>query len=316
MLLRDANGDGKPEAQSVFLDHLNSPFGVALVGDDSLRRRHRRDPALSLQRRATRRSPAPATSSRAARRPDRPSLDQEPGRQPRRLEALCRRRLEQQHHRERNEAEKNRAAIWEVDRATGAHAHLRERPAQSERPDLRAESDALWAVVNERDELGPNLVPDYMTSVKDGALLRLALQLLRPARRSARAAAAARPGRQTAIPPDYALSSHVAPLGLAFYTGRQASRRNIAGGAFVGEHGSWDRPELQRLQGRVRAFTDGKPERQGPGRRDRLPRRTARRAAGRSALASTRRRAADRRRRRQHGVARDAAGAPGAAAQR
>ena len=116
------------------------------------------------------------------------------------------------------EAEKNRADILEVDRATGRFRIFASGLRNPNGLTFEPQSGALWTVVNERDELGPDLVPDYMTSVKDGAFLRLALQLLRPARRSARSAAAAGSRRQ-GDPPDYALSSHVAPLGLAFDTG-------------------------------------------------------------------------------------------------
>jgi glucose/arabinose dehydrogenase len=168
-LLRDANGDGVPEVQSVFLDHLNSPFGVALVGND-----------LYV-----------ANTDAIVRYPYNPgdtkitapgiSLTQLPG-------------GPIDHHWTKSlvaspdgsllyvgvgsnsnitengmEAEKDRATIWEVDRATGRWrifaSGLRNPNGLSWEP----QSHALWAVVNERDEIGPNLVPDYLTSVKDGA---------------------------------------------------------------------------------------------------------------------------------------------------
>ena len=96
----------------------------------------------------------------------------------------------------------------------------------------------IWAVVNERDEIGPNLVPDYLTSVKDGAFYGWPYsyygQNIDPQRPDLVA---------KAIPPDYALSSHVAPLGLVFNIGN-ALPTSYRGGAFVGEHGSWNRPQL------------------------------------------------------------------------
>src|SRR5260221_8485568 len=101
------------------------------------------------------------------------------------------------------------------------------------------ESGALWTVVNERDELGPNLVPDYMTSVKDGGFYGWPYsywgQHLDPRVQPQRPELV-----EKAIVPDYALSSHVAPLGLAFYTADGLPQK-YRGGAFVGEHGSWDR---------------------------------------------------------------------------
>ena len=100
-LLRDTNGDGVPDVRSVFLDHLNSPFGVALVGNDlyvadtdAIVRYPYTEGETKITRLARR--------CAAAGRADRPSLDQEPDRQPGRHEALCRRRLQQQHHRERH----------------------------------------------------------------------------------------------------------------------------------------------------------------------------------------------------------------------
>ena len=118
------------------------------------------------------------------------------------------------------------------------------------------ETGALWAVVNERDELGPNLVPDYMTSVKDGAFYgwpwsyygdHVDKRVYPP-----------RPDMVAkAIPPDYALSSHVAPLGMAFAMG-SALPAPFAEGAFVGEHGSWNRGIYNGYKVIFVPFKDGK----------------------------------------------------------
>jgi glucose/arabinose dehydrogenase len=119
------------------------------------------------------------------------------------------------------------------------------------------QSHALWTVVNERDELGPDLVPDYMTSVKDGAFYGWPYsyygQHVDPRVQPQRPDLVAK-----AIPPDYALSSHVAPLGLAFDTGSSLPK-SYAGGAFVGEHGSWNRQVLNGYKVVFVPFTDGKP---------------------------------------------------------
>ena len=112
-------------------------------------------------------------------------------------------------------------------------------------------------MVNERDELGPDLVPDYMTSVKDGAFYGWPYSYygnhLDPRVRPQRPDLVAR-----AIAPDYALSSHVAPLGLAFYTGA-ALPPAYRGGAFVGEHGSWDRGHLNGYKVVFVPFAGGRP---------------------------------------------------------
>ena len=104
--------------------------------------------------------------------------------------------------------------------------------------DWEPSTGQLWAVANERDEIGADLVPDYLTSVKEDGFYGWPLQL-RPARGRARAAAAAGPGGQG----DRAgLCHRLAPLGLLFYTGQ--ALRQYHGGAFIGEHGSWDRSPL------------------------------------------------------------------------
>jgi glucose/arabinose dehydrogenase len=115
----------------------------------------------------------------------------------------------------------------------------------------------MWTVVNERDEIGPNLVPDYLTSVKDGAFYGWPYSYygqhvdprVRPQRPDLVAAA---------IPPDYALSSHVAPLGLAFAKDSSLPEKYRAG-AFIGEHGSWNRPELNGYKVVFVPFADGRP---------------------------------------------------------
>ena len=166
--LRDANGDGKPELKSVLLDHLNSPFGVALVGGDLYVAKPTRSCAIR-SRRARRRSPRrgqkvidlPAgpinhhwTKSLTAS-PDGSKLYAGVG--------------SNSNAQERGpEAETDRAAIWEVDPKTGAHRLFASGLRNPNGPTFYPGSNSLWTVVNERDELGPNLVPDYLTSVRAG----------------------------------------------------------------------------------------------------------------------------------------------------
>jgi len=154
-------------------------------------------------------------------------------------------------------AEYERAAVWEVDRASGAHrifaSGLRNPTGLAWEPETRK----LWAVVNERDEIGPDLVPDYLTSVQDGAFYGWPYsyygQHLDPRVQPQRPDLVAK-----AIPPDYALSSHVAPLGVAMYTGTELPA-NYRSGAFVSEHGSWDRTPLNGYKVVFVPFSGGKP---------------------------------------------------------
>lgn len=156
------------------------------------------------------------------------------------------------------EAEKGRAAVWQIDRKTGAAkvyaSGLRNPNGLTFNPD----TGALWAVINERDELGPNLVPDYMTSVQEGAFYGWPYsyygdhvdQRVRPQRPDL---------VETAIAPDYALSSHVAALGLIFSKG-SALPQEYADGAFIGEHGSWNRDAFNGYKVVYVPFTNGKPD--------------------------------------------------------
>jgi glucose/arabinose dehydrogenase len=155
------------------------------------------------------------------------------------------------------EAEKGRAAIWQVDRQTGAArvfaSGLRNPNGLSFNPD----NGALWAVVNERDELGPNLVPDYMTSVKDGAFYGWPWSYY--GNHVDERVHPQRPDMvQSAIPPDYALSSHVAALGLTFSKG-SALPQAFNNGAFIGEHGSWNRTAFNGYKVVYVPFESGKP---------------------------------------------------------
>ena len=168
-------------------------------------------------------------------------------------------------------AELDRAAIWEIDRATGAHRLYATGLRNPNGLSFEPQTHALWAVVNERDELGPDLVPDYMTSVKDGAFYGWPYsyygQHVDPRVMPQRPDLVAK-----AIPPDYALSSHVAPLGMVFYTGDNLPAA-YRGGAFVGEHGSWDRSDIQWLQGGVHALRQRHAQRHDAGCPDRFHRR-------------------------------------------
>lgn len=256
-LLRDADGDGKAELQTVFLDHLNSPFGVALVGEDLYVANtdaivrypyHPGDTAIAGQGTVLTQLPGGPidhhwTKSLVAS-PDGTKLYVGVGSNSNITENGM-------------EAEKNRAAILEVDRATGRARVFASGLRNPNGLTFEPQSGALWTVVNERDELGPNLVPDYMTSVKDGAFYGWPYsyygQHVDPRVQPQRPDLVAK-----AIAPDYALGSHVAPLGMTFYAATELPE-SYRGGAFVGEHGSWNRLDFNGYRVVYVPFSNGRP---------------------------------------------------------
>lgn len=156
------------------------------------------------------------------------------------------------------EAERGRAEIMQIDRGTGASKPYATGLRNPNGLIFHPETGVLWAVINERDELGPNLVPDYMTSVQEGAFYGWPYsyygdhvdERVRPARPDLVA---------TAIAPDYALSSHVAALGLVFSNG-SALPDAYGNGAFVGQHGSWNRDEFNGYKVSYIPFSNGIPD--------------------------------------------------------
>ncbi|MBZ9964583.1 PQQ-dependent sugar dehydrogenase [Mesorhizobium sp. BR1-1-2] len=256
-LLRDSNGDGVPDVRDVFLDHLNSPFGVALVGNDlyvantdAIMRYPYKPGDTKITAPGVRLTELPGgpidhhwTKSLVAS-PDGSLLYVGVGSNSNITENGI-------------GAEKDRAAIWQVDRATGRSRIFASGLRNPNGLSFEPQTGALWTVVNERDELGPNLVPDYMTSVKDGGFYGWPYsyygQHVDPRVMPQRPDLVAK-----AIVPDYALSSHVAPLGMAFYTGTSLPQ-TYRGGAFVGEHGSWDRPGLNGYKVVFVPFSGGRP---------------------------------------------------------
>jgi glucose/arabinose dehydrogenase len=154
-------------------------------------------------------------------------------------------------------AEDRRAAILEIDPATGASrvfaSGLRNPNALAWQP----QSGALWVTVNERDELGNDLVPDYMTSVKDGGFYGWPYSYY-----GQTVDARVSPQRPDlvakAIKPDYALGSHTASLGLTFYEGTAFPGRYV-GGAFIGQHGSWNRKPRSGYKVVFVPFAGGRP---------------------------------------------------------
>jgi glucose/arabinose dehydrogenase len=256
-LLRSTHGDGKPDVRTVFLDHLASPFGVALVGNDfyvantdAILRFPYTTGETSITAAGTVLTPLPGgpidhhwTKSLVASE-DGTKLYVGVGSNSNITENGM-------------GAELDRAAIWEVDRASGAHRIFASGLRNPNGLTWEPQSHALWTVVNERDELGPDLVPDYMTSVKDGGFYGWPYsyygQQVDPRVKPERPDLVAQ-----AIVPDYALSSHVAPLGMVFDT-ESGLPAHYSGGAFVGEHGSWDREILNGYKVVFIPFSGGKP---------------------------------------------------------
>jgi glucose/arabinose dehydrogenase len=257
LLIHGADAGGQAAAPTVLLDNLNSPFGVAQVGDmlyvadtDAILRVPFKPGDTSVGGKPEKVVDLPAgpinhhwTKSLAAS-PDGSKLYVGVGSNSNAMERGI-------------EAEANRAAIWEVDPSNGEY-HLFARGLRNPNGlTFYPGTETLWTVVNERDELGPNLVPDYMTSVKRDAFYGWPYSYW-----GAHVDPRVRPQRddlvKSAIPPDYGLSSHVAPLGLAFYTGTTFPAQ-FRGGAFVGEHGSWNRPDPNGYKVVFVKFQDGRP---------------------------------------------------------
>ena len=157
------------------------------------------------------------------------------------------------------ENEVHRAAILEIDPETGQMRVFAIRAAQPERACVAAARPASCGPsVNERDELGSDLVPDYLTSVRDGVFYGWPYSYfgqhvddrVQPQRPDLVA---------KAVAPDYALGPHTALARARLLQGSERCRRTTRGGAFIGQHGSWNRKPLQRLQGDLRAVREGKP---------------------------------------------------------
>jgi len=255
-LLRSS--DGKSWQKYPFLSHLRSPFGVQLVGDtlyvanaDSLMKYHYESGATKITDPGTELADLPGgpinhhwTKSLLASK-DGSKLYVGVGSNSNITENGI-------------GAEYRRADILEVDAATGASRIYASGLRNPTGLQWEPQTGKLWAVVNERDEIGADLVPDYLTSVQEGAFYGWPYSYY-----GQHVDERAQPQRpdlvKKAIRPDYALSSHVAPLGLWFYTGNGLPDK-YRGGAFISEHGSWNREPLNGYQVVWVAFRNGKPE--------------------------------------------------------
>jgi len=238
-LLRDADGDGVAEQRHVFAADLNSPFGMALIGNDLYIANSDAVVRLPYRSGALSADAAPVTVAALPAGPINhhwtknilPSADGS---------ALYVTVGSNSNVGENGmQVEQNRAAILKLDLASGT---LRPFAGGLRNPnglDLNPVSGALWTTVNERDELGSDLVPDYMTSVRDGGFYGWPYSYF-----GDRVDTRVKPPRPdlvaSALVPDYALGPHTSSLGLTFYRGSLLPAR-YAGGAFIGQHGSWNR---------------------------------------------------------------------------
>jgi glucose/arabinose dehydrogenase len=256
-LLRDTDGDGMADLRTPFIENLNSPFGMALVGEDFYVANTDavlRFPYATGQQRIEARGvtvvelPAGPRNNHWTRgliaSPDGAKLYATVGSNSNVAEHGM-------------DEEEGRAAIWEIDRGSGQHRIFASGLRNPNGLAWETTSGALWTTVNERDELGDDLVPDYMTSVRDGAFYGWPYsyfgqhvdERVKPQRPDLVA---------RAIPPDYALGSHTASLGLAFAT-RTALPAEFQRGMFIGQHGSWNRRPHSGYKVIFVPFIDGKP---------------------------------------------------------
>lgn len=257
-LLRDADHDGVAETRTVFLENLNSPFGMTLVGNDlyvadsdKLLRFPYQPGETAIKQAGTKVVDLPGGSlnhhwtKNVVASKDGSKLYVSVGSNSNVGENGL-------------EAEQGRAAIWEVDRASGEHrifaSGLRNPNGMAWEP----QSGKLWTAVNERDEIGSDLVPDYITSVKDGAFygwpfsyygqhvdVRVSPQNLDLVAK--------------AIAPDYAVGPHTASLGLTFAEGSKLPAP-FSNGAFIGQHGSWNRKPHSGYKVIFVPFEGGQPK--------------------------------------------------------
>ncbi|WP_069943328.1 PQQ-dependent sugar dehydrogenase [Pseudomonas putida] len=254
-LLRDADGDGAYEVQTVFAENLNAPYGLAfadgklyVANQDALVRFDYKEGQTQAEGSPTKVTDLPAEINHHWTKaltisPDGRYLYVGIGSN----SNITERGLE---------VEIDRAMVWQVDAETGAHRPYATGLRNPTALTIQPQTGQLWTVVNERDELGPDLVPDYLTSVREGGFYGWPYSYwgqnvddrVRPQN----------PGKvAAAIKPDYSLGSHVAALGVDFSI--PAMGDGFSDGVFVGEHGSWNRPDPVGYKVIFVPFSNGKP---------------------------------------------------------
>jgi len=254
-LFRDADGDGVAEMRSVLLENLMSPFGMALVGKELFIANADAVVKVPYTEGATRitDTPVKVTDLPGGPRNHHWTKNIHASRDGAKLYATV---GSNSNIAENGMAEEEgRAAIWEVDVKTGAKRLFASGMRNPNGLGWEPRSGVLWTVVNERDELGSDLVPDYLTSVRDGAFYGWPYSYY-----GTHVDARAQPPRPDlvarAVKPDYALGNHVAPLGLTFAEG---AKLPFGEGAFVGQHGSWNRHPRSGYNVVFVPFREGRP---------------------------------------------------------
>jgi glucose/arabinose dehydrogenase len=254
-LLRDADGDGAYEVKSTFAENLDAPYGLAMIGSQIFVANQDALVRFDYQDGQTEAAAAPVKIT------DLPSAINHHWTKA--LAASADGRFlfvgigSNSNITERGmTAEVDRAMVWQIEAQTGAHkpyaTGLRNPTALTVQP----ETGQLWVVVNERDEIGPNLVPDYLTSVQEGGFYGWPYSYWgqnvdrRVKPQDAQKVA-------SALQPDYALGSHVASLGVAFSHAALGAR--FADGVFIGEHGSWNRGDPSGYKVVFVTFQNGRP---------------------------------------------------------
>lgn len=258
LLLRDANGDGVAETRSEFITGLNSPYGMALVGGDlyvadtdAVLRFPYTTGETRIDAKGQKIADLPAGTinhhwtKNIIATPDGAKLFVTVGSNSNVGEnGLA--------------AETNRAGILEIDRATGATRVFASGLRNPNGMGFEPRSGALWTAVNERDEIGDDLVPDYMTSVKEGDFYGWPFSYY--GRHVDSRVKDQRPDLVAkATIPDYALGAHTASLGLTFGQGASALPGRYGDGAFIGQHGSWNRSVLNGYKVVFIPFANGRP---------------------------------------------------------
>jgi glucose/arabinose dehydrogenase len=257
VLLRDADRDGVPEQRTTFVENLHSPFGMALVGDmfyvantDALVRFTYRSGATTLAGAGEQVAALPAGdinyhwTKNVIANSDGTRLYVTVGSNSNVAERGI-------------AAEQQRAAILEIDPATGGTSVYASGLRNPNGLAWEPRTGALWTVVNERDEIGSDLVPDYMTSVERGGFYGWPFSYF-GAHVDERALPPNPELVATARVPDYALGPHTASLGLTFNT--SAELPEWPEGAFVAQHGSWNRKPLAGYRVIFVPFADGRPQ--------------------------------------------------------
>jgi len=255
-LLRDADQDGRAEVREVFIDDLNAPYGLAFVdgyiyvaNQDALVRFPYEADQTSITAAPEEVTKLPSRINHHWTKALTASADGQ---------TLYVGIGSNSNVGERGmDVEEQRAVIWAINRETGARRTVATGIRNPTALAIEPESSALWSVVNERDEMGPQVSPDYLTAVREGAFYGWPYsywgQNLDPRIRPQRPDLVAE-----AIVPDFALGSHVAPLGLSFATDGGFGG-DFSQGAFIGQHGSWNSEDLVGYKVSWVPFTDGRP---------------------------------------------------------